>query len=69
MKLRKEMIFFIYLIERYAQARQRRAGEVLQQWDMLGLTQFIYDMYDMYHIERIENAFDDIDNLVLEKCS
>jgi hypothetical protein len=24
-------------------------------------------MYELYHVERLENAFDDIDNLILEK--
>jgi hypothetical protein len=31
------------------------------------LTDFIYSMYEIYHIERLENAFDDIDRLILEK--
>jgi len=42
-------------------------SEVLKKWDSLYLTEFIYDMYELYHVERIENAFDDIDQLVLEK--
>lgn len=65
----KEMKFFIYLIERYAESRKITAPEAIRQWDNLGLTDFIYDLYDMYHIERLENAFDDIDELVREKRS
>jgi hypothetical protein len=63
----KEADFFIYLIERYAKAKQKTAPEILQQWDSLRLTDFIYELYELYHVERLENAFDDIDNLILEK--
>jgi len=41
--------------------------KVLEQWDLLDLTNFIYEMYEIYHIERLENAFDDIDKLILER--
>ena len=61
------MAFFIYLIERYAESRSRTASQVLSEWDSLDLTDFIYGMYEIYHIERMENAFNDIDELVLEK--
>ena len=63
----KESDFFIYLIERYAQHKGKTANEVLEQWDYLNLTDFIYAMYEIYHVERLENAFDDIDELILEK--
>ncbi|MDL2301998.1 DUF3791 domain-containing protein [Lachnospiraceae bacterium OttesenSCG-928-D06] len=63
----KETTFFIYLIERYAQAKQTTAQKVLEQWDSLGITQLIYDMYEIYHVERLENAFADIDELILER--
>lgn len=63
----KEGKFFIYLIERYSEAKGITAEKVLKQWDELGLTTFIYEMYELYHIERLENAFDDIDSLILEK--
>lgn len=63
----KEMKFFIYLIERYAENKNRSAEEVLSEWDRLDLTNFIYDMYERYHIERLENAFEDIDLLIAEK--
>lgn len=67
MKLRKENEFFIYLLERYAEYKNKNATEVLNEWEKLELTQFIFDMYELYHIERLQNAFDDIDRLVAEK--
>lgn len=63
----KETQFFIYLIERYAEKKGSTANQVLQEWDKLELTDFIYDMYEIYHVERLQNAFDDIDELMLEK--
>lgn len=63
----REATFFIYLIERYAQSKGINAYQVLKEWDSLELTEFIYDMYEMYHIERLQNAFDDIDALILER--
>nr|WP_165170271.1 DUF3791 domain-containing protein [Adlercreutzia sp. ZJ473] len=60
----KETEFFIFLIECYAEAKGRPAGDVLQEWDAHGITQEIYDNYEMYHSERIENAFEDIDSLL-----
>ena len=64
----KEMNFFIYLLERYAEYKNKNAGDVLRLWDKLGITDFIYDMYEMYHIESIQNAFDDIDR-VMRECA
>ena len=63
----KEMSFFIYMIERYAEYKHCSSDEVLKNWDRLNLTPFIYDMYELYHIEAIENAFEDIDRLVEER--
>lgn len=63
----KETQFFIYLIERYAEKKEKPASQVLQEWDKLELTDLIYDMYEIYHVERLQNAFDDIDELMLEK--
>ena len=65
----KEMIFFIYLLERYASEKQSTAPKILSEWDKLGSTDFIYEMYEIYHTERLQNAFDDIDTLVHEKMS
>jgi hypothetical protein len=65
----KEMGFFIYLLENYADKKGVRSKQVLEQWNLLGLTSIIYDMYDLYHVERLQNAFDDIDELVSAKQS
>jgi hypothetical protein len=65
--LSKEMKFFIYLLERYAESRDTTADAVLEQWDELGVAELIFDMYDLYHVEKLENAFIDIDDLVAEK--
>lgn len=63
----KEMEFFIYLIERYAEHKGKSAKQILKEWDNLNLTDFIYDMYELYHVERLQNAFDDIDVLTAER--
>lgn len=60
----EEMKFFLFLIERYAAAKDRFTGDVLREWDDAGVTQEIIDNYEMYHQERIENAFEDIDCLL-----
>lgn len=65
--MKKETVFFIYLIERYASEKGKTADQVLKEWDSLDLTDFIYDMYEIYHVERLQNAFDDIDELVEER--
>jgi len=67
--LSSESEFFIYLIERYATSKQLNAAQVLKQWDELNLTAFIYDLYELYHVERLQNAFDDIDALILKRQS
>lgn len=60
-----EMEFFIYLLEYYAEYRKKSAGEILTEWDSHGITDTIYNGYFQYHQERIENAFADIDSLLL----
>ena len=66
-QISREMDFFMYLIEAYAAHKDRLTGDVLKEWDMLGLTDLIYAMYEKYHVEAIENAFEDIDQMVKEK--
>ncbi|MBQ1837494.1 MAG: hypothetical protein II131_02965 [Neisseriaceae bacterium] len=39
--------------------------EVLQEWDAHGKTDEIYNGYFQYHQERLENAFDDINSLIV----
>ena len=62
----KEMEFFIFLIENYAAYKNIGADAVIKQLDELNITDFIYNMYEMYHTESIQNAFNDIDKLILE---
>ena len=64
--MNKEMKFFIYLLEKYAEYKNTTADEVLNMFDNLKITDLIYDMYEQYHTEAIENAFEDIDKMVLE---
>lgn len=60
----KEMDFFIYLLEHYAFEKGRFSGDVLREWDELGITQEIYDGWWQYHQERLENAYCDIECLM-----
>ncbi len=59
--LSKEMLFFAYLLEKYAEYKGTTAADILNIFDKTNLTQYIKDMYPIYHVERIENAFEDID--------
>jgi hypothetical protein len=61
----EEMKFFMYLLEYYAAYKDKKTREVLKEWEEYGITQKVYDSYWTYHTERIENAFTDIDNLML----
>ena len=61
----EEMKFFLFLIERYADKYGRSTGDVFREWDEKGVTEEIYDGYFQYHQERLENAYDDINSLVL----
>ena len=58
-----EMKFFLFLIERYAEIKNRSTGDVLREWDEKGITQEIYDGYWEYHQETLQNAYSDIDSL------
>ena len=62
--MNEELKFFLFLIERYAQHRNKSTGDIIKEWDAHGVTQKIYDSYWEYHVERIENAFADIDSLL-----
>lgn len=66
-KMSKEMEFYIYLMEMYAEYKNIPTYEIVNKLDELNLTDFVYGMYEMYHIESINNAFDDIDRLIKEK--
>lgn len=62
----EEMKFFIYLSEYYAAYKNRKTGDILKEWEECGIIQKIYDNYWLYHTERIENAYMDIDSLILD---
>lgn len=64
--LSKETEFFILLLQFYANSKQRTTADILDEWDRLNLTEFIFSMYDIYHIERLENACEDTDRLIAE---
>lgn len=63
----KEMNFFLYLLEKYADKKNKNASDILKEWDKLNITQLIYDMYEKYHTETLENAFEDIDKIIESK--
>lgn len=65
--LSKEMKFFLYLLEKYAEWKNENAKNILEKWDRLGVTEKIFDMYEMYHIEALQNAFEDIELICSEK--
>lgn len=56
-----------FLLEQYAAYKNNTADRILKLWDDLELTDYIYGMYELYHVETLENAFNDIDRLILEK--
>jgi hypothetical protein len=62
-------IFFIFLLEKYAEYKSRPATEVLKLWQRCGLIDYIDNMYERYHTERIENAFEDLDRKIDEAGS
>ena len=62
----KEMEFYIYLIEHYANYKKKNAKEILNLLESKDITNLIYDMYEKYHTEAIENAYDDIDKILKE---
>lgn len=56
--------FFIFLLENYASAKNRRTSDVLREWDAHGITQEIFDNFEVYHQEALTNAYMDIDSLL-----
>ena len=64
-ELSKEMDFFIFLLNHYAAYKNNSADKILNELDEKNLTDFVYSMYEMYHSEAIENAYKDIDSLLL----
>ena len=62
--MKKEFMFFAYLLESYAAYKDTSAGNILKILDEKNLTDFVYGMYEMYHCEALENAFADLDSLI-----
>jgi hypothetical protein len=60
-ELSNEMLFFVYLLEKYAEYKKTNTATMLKMFDQTNLTDYIKQMYPMYHTERLENAFEDID--------
>jgi hypothetical protein len=60
-ELSDEMLFFVYLLEKYAEYKKTSVANILTIFDQTDLTDYIKQMYPMYHTERLENAFADID--------
>lgn len=68
-ELDKEMVFFVYLLENYADYKNSGADKILKEWDQAGVTDFIYNMYERYHSEDLQNALADIDSLLAAEKS
>ena len=66
-EMNKEMEFYIYLMEKYADYKKIAVTEIVNKLDKLNLTDLVYNMYEKYHTESIYNAFEDIDRLIYEK--
>ena len=60
-----ELKFFIFLLEKYAYDKNIPTAEIWQKLEDKNLVQEVYDGYPVYHVERIENAFADIENLLV----
>lgn len=60
-----ERDFFLFLIKRYVRHKGKPTGTVLKEREARSVTQKIYDEYWAYHTARIENAFADIDSLLV----
>ena len=56
--------FFIYLLENYSEFKNRKTGDVINEWKEKGIINYIFDNYWLYHTERMENAYIDIDSMI-----
>ena len=57
----KEFVFFIYLLERYAEHLGVTADVAYRRLLEKNLVDYAIGMYEFYHVEAIENAFADLD--------
>lgn len=60
----KEIKFFIYLLERYAEHLGVTGDVAFKRLKDANLVDYAINMYDLYHTEAIENAFADLDRRV-----
>ena len=60
-KISDKAEFFIFLLEKFAEAKNISAKEAINQWKDRRMVDYINGMYEQYHSERIENAIQDID--------
>jgi len=67
-KISDKSEFFIFLLEKYAEAKKISAKEVLNTWNESKMVDYINSMYELYHTERIENAIQDIESK-LKSCT
>ncbi len=61
----KEMEFFSFLMEQYAAHKGTAANKILARLEEKNLTDFVFSMYERYHTEALQNAFDDLDRLLV----
>ena len=57
----KEFVFFIYLLERYAEHLGVTADVAYRRLLEKNMVDYAIGMYEFYHVEAIENAFADLD--------
>lgn len=62
----KEIRFFIYLLERYAEHLGVGGDVAYRRLADHGLVDYAIGMYELYHVEAIENAFADLDRRLSE---
>ena len=60
-KISDKAEFFIFLLEKYAEAKNMSAHNALNLWKEKNMVDYINEMYEQYHTERIENAIQDIE--------
>jgi len=60
----KELRFFMYLMEHYAEHKSTLPGDILRTLQEKKLVDLVVNSYEIYHVERLENAFIDLDSLI-----
>lgn len=60
----KEMLFFVFAIEYYRQAKGLTGPEVADLFSSRGLSQMVLDNYYLYHIESPDLMVADLDRFL-----